>query len=599
MAHSVASRDLPGSRDLLGSRDLSGSRDLPGSKEPAAPGPEPLLRKHSSILEIDAEDDSFELFRGFEREPLPDLALIFADGATYGAEREVVGEDPRLLASAIDASKRDASMARDDSGLQSSAMDGDRGKSRTDGSACLRGDPVIPSADALMANSCAPSTATDLLKKLQVLISDETLCQFLLDREPLLEVSNDHILAGTEVSAAYSPIINGELKEPDPLGVTALIIPHCEYIETKTYATFRMSQGGMLLHRYLLDEDVSRCFGRGAIISKRFATTRAQHDPQRASIYMLEFMYTPSEKLLVSLMDVRDNHQDALAMVLAFAPDDGTLPSQLLRWGTQSVEPIAALVDGEAATVGASNATSANIDQYFKSPAVMNLCVVNPAKKTQSLQSLSVVRSTIMETTSVMSLLKREAISALEAATKDCTPSDVLYRTSGKVSTEHQDVNAVDTLMGVDADRHNSVHDGFASDKAKNTSDLFRLLAVEVLGASYTTNEWLRTMVKHDEESSSQNSTKDSERVFKCELCGFEFRKKNDLKRHVDAKHLTRRDFACTLCTAKFGRESNLRRHSKALHGSDKPYVCRRCNAAFSVKSSFDPHITRCQALKR
>jgi len=454
-----------------------------------------------------------------------------------------------------------------------------------------------------------PEFARELLSLVQHLLTDENLCHFLLEREPVVEVTHQSILSATEVHADFIPLnqsteninISSTVRHP----ISALIIPHSDYKNQSLYVTYRVSQGGLLLHRYLVSEDISGCFARGAII---------KHDD--GWLVMVEFLWTPSQQLLVSIMKLKGGEKHYyLSIVLAYLPEDGSLPTELLKWGTQIVETTPNVLAQSSVGNSVPSKASIGIGNLFRTPAVLTLRVVDAANKTQKGQILQVVRTTSMERNqSLLTDLKKSAMQSLLLA-------------NAEDGTEVTDL-AEQTMEDINNNLFSSLSVSSPSSRPGIEPGLFQLLAVELLGASHATNAWMKGIANGDDnvesgarvgvlltaettgddakssgvaskDSGDKSSSRESEsRMYECELCGFRFRKKNDLRRHIDARHLTKRDFACTLCTARFGRESNLRRHSRALHGSDKPYVCRRCNAAFSVKASYDPHVQKCFGAK-
>mmetsp|Transcript_17742 Transcript_17742/g.30810 ORF Transcript_17742/g.30810 Transcript_17742/m.30810 type:complete len:913 (+) Transcript_17742:85-2823(+) len=103
-----------------------------------------------------------------------------------------------------------------------------------------------------------------------------------------------------------------------------------------------------------------------------------------------------------------------------------------------------------------------------------------------------------------------------------------------------------------------------------------------VLGAAFTVNDWLGLIRNYDEAMEIK--------AFPCDICGFRFRKKNDMRRHVDLVHMNRKDFECGVCHGKFGRESNLFRHLRRIHGASKPINCKRCKNGFPDQAVFTEH---------
>ena len=57
-----------------------------------------------------------------------------------------------------------------------------------------------------------------------------------------------------------------------------------------------------------------------------------------------------------------------------------------------------------------------------------------------------------------------------------------------------------------------------------------------------------------------------------CELCGKQFKKKNQLNRHLII-HSGRKDYICIVCYRAFAREDNLKRHLLTIHSIDMPNI--------------------------
>lgn len=79
-------------------------------------------------------------------------------------------------------------------------------------------------------------------------------------------------------------------------------------------------------------------------------------------------------------------------------------------------------------------------------------------------------------------------------------------------------------------------------------------------------------------------------RRFSCEICGFAFAMRSNLKRHVVTVHEERRGFKCGLCGSAFGLKQNLATHVRVKHEKSRPYGCEVCGQRFGYKQVLQNH---------
>lgn len=63
---------------------------------------------------------------------------------------------------------------------------------------------------------------------------------------------------------------------------------------------------------------------------------------------------------------------------------------------------------------------------------------------------------------------------------------------------------------------------------------------------------------------------------FYCDLCGGRFKGKHELRCHMDAVHLGRKDHVCQICGKAFSRDKTLRQHLQ-YHSNERNIVCEIC----------------------
>lgn len=89
-------------------------------------------------------------------------------------------------------------------------------------------------------------------------------------------------------------------------------------------------------------------------------------------------------------------------------------------------------------------------------------------------------------------------------------------------------------------------------------------------------------------DTNGQTSLK--EKKFECELCGFAFGMKSNLKRHIMTVHEDRRLWRCNICGASFGLKQNLGTHVRVKHEKRRPFACDTCGVSFGYKQVLQNH---------
>ena len=101
---------------------------------------------------------------------------------------------------------------------------------------------------------------------------------------------------------------------------------------------------------------------------------------------------------------------------------------------------------------------------------------------------------------------------------------------------------------------------------------------------------------KHREEINKSMSNlyceSTSEQVHECPHCDMEYRKIQDMKRHIRHAHSQKNyTFSCQICDKSIMFKSNLERHMKEVHGCEK-YKCEKCPATYTRKYELENHIS-------
>ena len=79
---------------------------------------------------------------------------------------------------------------------------------------------------------------------------------------------------------------------------------------------------------------------------------------------------------------------------------------------------------------------------------------------------------------------------------------------------------------------------------------------------------------------------------FQCDLCGKEFTRSFDLKRHASSVHAKKKNYTCDICNKVYIRKSHLTEHVEISHIERKrKFKCHSCERQFSLKISLNFHI--------
>lgn len=87
-------------------------------------------------------------------------------------------------------------------------------------------------------------------------------------------------------------------------------------------------------------------------------------------------------------------------------------------------------------------------------------------------------------------------------------------------------------------------------------------------------------------------SSNDKEKEFSCIICSAKFKKKSNLRWHMDIHIENRPINDCDICGKQV---FDLRTHMKRTHSSEKPYQCTICPATFRKSLSMHEHVSFCE----
>ena len=68
----------------------------------------------------------------------------------------------------------------------------------------------------------------------------------------------------------------------------------------------------------------------------------------------------------------------------------------------------------------------------------------------------------------------------------------------------------------------------------------------------------------------------------KCDACGSSFKKRQNLKMHIQSVHERKKPFKCNFCDTSFSQKGHMNYHIKFVHEGKKPFLCNVCDTAFS-----------------
>jgi len=440
------------------------------------------------------------------------------------------------------------------------------------------------------------SNVNYLLPMLQHLLADSDLCGFLVDRESFLEISPEKILESTEYRISvqeYAPKLVGSTvsdtlipdtnagiaaksNQEEPLmnnSAGCLLIPHGMRKHAMLLDLFSLQDtefSAHILARYLFGREIiQQEFFRGICVPLKNGQISESDSLSADAVLLIAFQWTLQEKLMVTISELGFESQRTLSMLFEYLPEDGTLPSKLLRWGT--------LLCGNALDESFNTDQVHSLKCILGVPVLSNVQVqirlVNPSRGLSGVQVVNHIRK-------ASQLEQSDGITQLKLSALDKLAQMVHERSQTQEDLEYLNIGALDdeTRMSF------SEMDGALMRKTE--SNQLRIHAVESLAASVTTDVWKRAMSEFDSEL--------AERAFGCELCSFRFKKKHDLKRHFELVHLQRKDLRCSLCSARFGRGSNLRRHMRNVHNETRAYVCKYCRTGFHSETLYNSHIITC-----
>lgn len=81
-------------------------------------------------------------------------------------------------------------------------------------------------------------------------------------------------------------------------------------------------------------------------------------------------------------------------------------------------------------------------------------------------------------------------------------------------------------------------------------------------------------------------------RLYICDICGDQFRKRTDLSHHLD-EHVAKEegDFQCEVCNRIFSNLRLFRIHKRIHYPQNKSWPCDHCGKKYSSKNLLDEHI--------
>jgi KRAB domain-containing zinc finger protein len=81
--------------------------------------------------------------------------------------------------------------------------------------------------------------------------------------------------------------------------------------------------------------------------------------------------------------------------------------------------------------------------------------------------------------------------------------------------------------------------------------------------------------------------------MFICDVCGYQTKRKNGIKRHIETVHAEQQPCPCPVCLVVFKRQDLLNSHLKTAHG-EKNVMCPTCGKMFTTVKSMNNHSKSC-----
>ena len=66
-------------------------------------------------------------------------------------------------------------------------------------------------------------------------------------------------------------------------------------------------------------------------------------------------------------------------------------------------------------------------------------------------------------------------------------------------------------------------------------------------------------------------------KCFKCDICGSQFKTKQNITNHVNAVHNGLKPYICPICPLIFAYQTHVRQHVKEVHDKIKCFNCGNC----------------------
>jgi myeloid zinc finger protein 1 len=103
-------------------------------------------------------------------------------------------------------------------------------------------------------------------------------------------------------------------------------------------------------------------------------------------------------------------------------------------------------------------------------------------------------------------------------------------------------------------------------------------------------DDYPQTDMGHQQQQQAANKAAKSElRLFKCQVCGKDFKQKSTLLQH-ERIHTDARPYGCPECGKRFRQQSHLTQHLR-IHANEKPYSCGYCERTFRQRAILNQHL--------